>query len=694
MLKIANDCDFVFDRGKTARNNRNQVGEKMSKNVSIMVTMKDGFSDTVSKMKDAGVHFNKNLEEMQAQLNMLNDNRATLKLDTKAAENNLKALQKEYLEAKQTGDGVVSRELLERLKEANSEYEQARFNLKELNKAASDTERAMEKSNGTFKKAENSISGSAGAGKGIFGALASAGVIKMGGDLLAEAVSADIASAYGDMGSTYLSSILSNAASGAAAGFVLGGGVPGAVIGGAVGVGAGLIDAGTKNFTKEDEYFKSYRDEMLESETNTVQNDISAGSAMAAEREMDKIAFDKLLKTDSTETLAGIRTMANETPFLYEDLKEITKTLATYGYSPEEMGEKLVQIGDTGAALGMNSSEMSMVATGLGRMKSSGKTTLEYLNLLIERGIPAVDYLADAMGVSNGEVYEMVSKGLIPGADAANVIANAMGKANSGAMEQMAETFSGLASTLEGLKQEEQTLFGEGYNERRKIGIEAQVEYFDSAEHDEVNKAIGAYYAELENEKERIRTEHEKAAYERIKAEGITDEAEMGRILAKARIAAQAEYNATEGAQIEAESQRALINEVGSMLAGDKTYWNAGYLEGVERSKGMRAAMKEYVSARYEENGYPMAEKGLEYSESRGMSEAFGMDYVPYNGFAANLHEGERVLTAAEAREYRNEGKSGGVTVNIGSMTVREEADIERVADEIARKITLAQAIS
>lgn len=46
-------------------------------------------------------------------------------------------------------------------------------------------------------------------------------------------------------------------------------------------------------------------------------------------------------------------------------------------------------------------------------------------------------------------------------------------------------------------------------------------------------------------------------------------------------------------------------------------------------------------------------------------SHAGGLSYVPFDGYVAELHRGERVLTANEAREYRRDEKSngGGVTV-------------------------------
>ena len=40
-------------------------------------------------------------------------------------------------------------------------------------------------------------------------------------------------------------------------------------------------------------------------------------------------------------------------------------------------------------------------------------------------------------------------------------------------------------------------------------------------------------------------------------------------------------------------------------------------------------------------------------------SHAGGLDYVPFDGYIAELHKGERVLTADEARGYNNRSNSG-----------------------------------
>jgi hypothetical protein len=56
----------------------------------------------------------------------------------------------------------------------------------------------------------------------------------------------------------------------------------------------------------------------------------------------------------------------------------------------------------------------------------------------------------------------------------------------------------------------------------------------------------------------------------------------------------------------------------------------------------------------------------------RGGSFANGLSYVPYDGFSAVLHEGERVLTAKENKAYNNKtsGNTSGITIiqNIQSV--------------------------
>jgi len=65
-------------------------------------------------------------------------------------------------------------------------------------------------------------------------------------------------------------------------------------------------------------------------------------------------------------------------------------------------------------------------------------------------------------------------------------------------------------------------------------------------------------------------------------------------------------------------------------------------------------------------------------------------EWRQYGAATAMLHQGERVLTAAQNREYSS--YNGGITINIEGLTVREEADIDRIADELHFRIRAAAA--
>lgn len=66
-------------------------------------------------------------------------------------------------------------------------------------------------------------------------------------------------------------------------------------------------------------------------------------------------------------------------------------------------------------------------------------------------------------------------------------------------------------------------------------------------------------------------------------------------------------------------------------------------------------------------------------------SYAGGLPYVPYDGFVAELHKGERVLTAEESRTYSDgKGKSVNVTLHIENFNNNNAQDINRLADELS----------
>lgn len=69
-------------------------------------------------------------------------------------------------------------------------------------------------------------------------------------------------------------------------------------------------------------------------------------------------------------------------------------------------------------------------------------------------------------------------------------------------------------------------------------------------------------------------------------------------------------------------------------------------------------------------------------------SYANGLSYVPFDGFRAELHKGERVLTADENRDYG--GKSGGSSIGtlIGQLSINgTDKSVSEIADAVVDKL-------
>lgn len=644
---------------------------------SIVIKATDRYSDVLKTLSKTTKAFTKDVDSLEEGLYALNKTKYTLKLDAKKAKQALKEAEKQFDLTHSAADGL-------KMELAQANYDNVVRNLNAVTKEARNTEKELSK---LENRSGGGGGGAANFGKSVVQALAISGITDSAKQLLSQGATTLAGSAFGNEGGMLFSNALSMATSGASAGFMVAGpagALVGAGIGGLVGLGSGAL----QSYESRDSAFKSYVQDSVQEQLDAQSESLTSGSSIAAGRETDKISFATLFGSKETADsyLTNLVGMANSTPFLYDDLTSMSKTLATYGYDADSILPVLQTIGDAGAALGQSTNDMTAVATAIGRMKSSNKTTLEYLNILNDRGIGAVGMLSDAYGVDQGTMYSMISKGEVAGQDAARIILDALSDSFAGSMEAQSKTFSGITSTIEGLQQELDNAMGEGYNQTRMQGLEAQKEWLagDSGqEMQEAYTAIGAWKASLENAKEQyIRDAMNDAMgseeYKTAEAEG--DAAEMGRILMKAKIDGMNEYNANEGKDEELAQELSLIESVRDDTALNNSYWDAGYTLGQEFSKGRAAATTDSAWADAVNNfnsGYT--------KHRSGHQRAMGIDYVPYDNFPALLHEGEKVLTAGEARQEKT--GVGSIQIVINGMTVREDADIDRVAQALLSKL-------
>lgn len=715
------------------------------KEASLLFSMKDQVSPGLVRMRDANKGFNKSLEETQRQtqqytqrLDSLIRTQSKLQTSLDGAKRELDAAKKAF---KETGTAADS----EALEAAYSKYNKIKTELAGVTSAAKDTQRALNNLNEDNQKQSRGIQTTGDdVTSGIFARLGAAGATSMLGDLAAQAVGVYAGSLMGDIGSTYASSMLSSAGMGASIGTAIAPGI-GTAIGAALGGLAGLISGKMQEYSKEDDAFKSYVQDSAETVMQERSDAIQRGSSVASQREQDVIAFNQMLGQGvGSEYLEDLRTMAAKTPMEYQDLTSMSRSLATgFGDDPERMLELMQSIGNAGASVGIDASGMNEMAKAMSRMQSSGKATLEYLNIFQERGVDVIGMLSDGLGKSKEELYSMISKGEVDGVAAVTIIQDAMDRMYDGAMEKQSQTFSGLASTLADAQTEMDNAYGEGYNELRKKGMQDQIDWLtgeSGQKMQEANKAIGAWYAQLENDKEEfIRKQMDDVLgseeYEKLMAEGAKGSdkayAEAGKMLMEAKVRGQNEYNASEGAQLLLQSELSLIETIRNDASANKGYWDAGHQHGLEYSKGLSAAIGAITvddgTVYVTEQEWAQAQQD-DLLGGSGKSHAYGLNRVPYNNYPALLHEGERVLTAGEARMqdvtrssrplvgiFGKDGKTQASvldrvlhtayvaqpndqvprqqsgTIQIARLAdqviVREEADIERIANVFARRL-------
>lgn len=702
----------------------------MANEVNIIVKMTEDITAPTKKITSASRSLNKEFEALQRQgaalgtrYESLNKSYAESVAEAEKLKKSMRELKKEVSKG---GDGA---------EEASKQYEELVAQYNRLTDAAKGYKISA---NETVKKindigiATQKLEGQQGKGflskivssETLQDGLVRSGIFKEIGAAFSNFAGLAITSTIGQPMADVASQVVSGAVSGAAAGAIAG--PAGAAIGGGVGALIGGVNAATNYLQKDDESFKSYYKDLYETVNANTAEALTSGKTLAAKRETTKISFSTLLggEDQANHFLADVLNTANTTPFLYDDLVGISKTMLSFGTAVEDVIPTLTTVGDAGAALGLSTGDIGTVATYLGRMKSSNKASLEYLNPLMERGFSVFQWLADAKGTSVGSVYDMISKGQISGTEAVSVILQKFEALYAGQMDKQSKTTEGLESTLQGLQENIQAAMGQGYNSVRDAGMSQEITayggelgkaleaanriagenkaYLDNLQEKYQIEALGAvlrgsatsvYSGEDKEKLQAMREEYSRAMYQYnngdqeagLKLENIKENAQA---LAKAAFEASDAYQSY---------QKAELDQIGSIredVAGLRAAWAAGLkiqnafsiglggpvvgsLTNPQRSAGstdMTATEREEVIQR--QRGNPQ----------RSRPHAYGLNRVPFDGYPALLHQGERVQTAEEAR--RSERRTAPtVQITGNQFSVRSEEDIDAIAARLAEEI-------
>ena len=166
--------------------------------------------------------------------------------------------------------------------------------------------------------------------------------------------------------------------------------------------------------------------------------------------EQATIAFTSMLGSaeKAQAFLDDMKQFAATTPFEFPDLLDASKKMLAFGFAASDVRPLLTAVGSAAAAMGSGKTGVEAITGALGQMRAATVVQAGELNQLTEQGVPAFQILADAMGISTGEVKKLASEGKI----ASSVFIDAFqswASANYGdMMAKQALTFEGAMSTI------------------------------------------------------------------------------------------------------------------------------------------------------------------------------------------------------------------------------------------------------
>lgn len=171
----------------------------------------------------------------------------------------------------------------------------------------------------------------------------------------------------------------------------------------------------------------------------------------ASKLEQTKIAFTSLLGSGekANKLLQEIQQFAKSTPFEFAGLAQVAQRFVGVNVEASKVIPLMRDIGNIVAATGETTQErLSGVANAISQSISKQKASAEEMEQLAEKGIPAWNLLAEALGKPQAEVRKLAEQGKI----SSDVMIAALQKISrekyGDAMEKQSKTFAGAMSNI------------------------------------------------------------------------------------------------------------------------------------------------------------------------------------------------------------------------------------------------------
>jgi tape measure domain-containing protein len=171
----------------------------------------------------------------------------------------------------------------------------------------------------------------------------------------------------------------------------------------------------------------------------------------AGDMETITTQFEVMLgSAEKAKTLIkDLRKFSVETPFELQDLAKGSQNLLAAGVASEKVVDTMKMLGDTA---GGSTEKLNGLILGYSKMESTGKASLEVLNIFAERGVPIFAEMQKNLGLTKDEFFKMVSAGKISTKDVTKAFQTMTSEGGLffQGMLKASTTFEGLMSTAVG----------------------------------------------------------------------------------------------------------------------------------------------------------------------------------------------------------------------------------------------------
>ncbi len=699
-----------------------------NRDVSVVFKASDRLSDSLHQMRKGVRGLESDVEHYKKVQQQVFQEKAQVKLDITQAKQSMKELEKavrsgsdgareaflaqqtkleslnnEYkrltkLQSEALKSESLNNEYKEKIKQRREALESLNNEYKEQVKLQKEVLRGEKEFQTTMSRNSNANAGAGLSGAaGMMKSLAKAGLGSMLGGAVGDLMGGMATSAFGSTVGGAIGSIGGNALSGAAIGSIAG--PIGTAVGAAVGGLTGAIQALNNRQQQADDLFRNEVQSLYNTTTAEMQDKISNGSAYAAERENYKRNYASMTDDETGKKLyESIMKYGDTTPYDTSVMLGKGMEMLSYGIDKKNVPEFMDIIGNI--AMG-DANKFSGLSYAISQSMAAGKLNAQDKNQMVGYGFNPLEYVAKNKGISIAEASELMSDGKITSDMLVEALrtATSEGERYHDAVNAMSDTFSGLQGQLESAKKNIEIAMGEGYNEARKKGMEKEIEAYNGDLGEKMKNAysmVGAYEAEMENQYQQSIINAMQDATKRIEEEGLTG-IEAEKVMWEAKTQAEIDYKNSEEYQKKLQAEKSLVANIQSSLTESGEYVKFGQAMADQFSKGWQSGRlsnaasdvraqisKEGVSG-YINSIFANAYKGTPGGVSSSRKHAAGLKRVPYDGYVAELHEGERVLTRVEA----DKRSGGSVTIAklADQIVVREEADIDKIARALVRNM-------